>query len=110
MDASNEDLGKAVLAALEHSVHSLPHPNNSELRKIGAPLLKAAAVRSWKAFTHGATSVGVRRQPQRFRLIPKANRGSKGGFVEKLSCEVSVPLGSAAQLGAGLREALALAN
>lgn len=110
MDMPNEGLGKAVLAGLEHSVESVPHPNRSELRKIASPLLKAAAVRSWKAFCYNTILVAARQRGQNIFLVPYENRGSKGGFVEKQGYDLAVPLGSADKIGAMLREAMKLAS
>ena len=70
MDASNEELGAAVLAALRQSKESVPHPEQSERRGELASLLKAAGVRSWKAFMNETVFVLGSSANKRSSLMP----------------------------------------
>ncbi|MGF1593369.1 MAG: hypothetical protein ACFCUW_08830 [Kiloniellaceae bacterium] len=110
MDASNSELGAAVLAALERSEESVPHPLQSELRKIASPLHRAAGVRSWRAFSYNTILAAARQQEQEIILVPYENRGPKAGFVEKVNQKLALPLGPSDEVGAKVREALALAS
>lgn len=85
------------------------YPDRSARLKLASPLLKAAQVKSWKALSSGTVSVGARRLGQTIRLIPKESRG-KGGFVQLLCCELTVPADSPDEVGVKLREGLALAR
>jgi hypothetical protein len=108
LDANFTALGNCVLTALTHSGQSVPHP--SSWKGLEAPRLKAAGVKSEKAFQSGARSLTVDRVDQALRIEPSRNGGTKGeskGFEPLPKLSTSLPLTSTAEkLGSAIRAAL----
>ena len=105
-DCSDVEMGNALLAALEESKLSVPHP--TQWKGILQPLLSAAGVKSWKTFAKSAVCVEVEAQDSRVELIPTQNLGSDDGFQADESMKMSVMLSAgAAVIGASLRTVLA---
>jgi hypothetical protein len=108
VDVTNEELGLAVTAALNQSMESVPHPDRSEWTKVVSPLLKAAQVRSWKAFVLNTMLVCANLRDNTVFFSVCENRGPKEGFAPQEDCEFIAPAGSPTAIGSALREALAL--
>jgi len=74
----------AVAAALERalaaSARIVAHPSREEWAGSFEPFLKAAGVRSHKAFMKAAQCVDVDEGDSGLRLIPNRNLGAAGGF------------------------------
>lgn len=71
----------AVLSrALAQSDRVVPHPTQHEWKGSFAPFLKAAGVRSYRAFMDDARSVEIGVVDDELSLTPHRNLGSKGGF------------------------------
>jgi hypothetical protein len=102
------ELGHAVLAALAESGKTVPHP--ASWKGQDAPLLKAAGVRSQKAFQTGSRFVHVEREGRTLRIEPSHNGGTKGddkGFNPLPGLALSLPLDSTAEaVGSAVRAAL----
>ena len=107
LDARPDSLGNSVNSALSKSGQTVPHP--TIWKGLDKLRLKAAGVKSEKAFQTGARSVSIERG-QVFRLEPSCNGGSKGdtkGFEPLPELSMSLPLSStAAALGQAIRECL----
>lgn len=98
-------VGSTLRAALEASRSGVCHPK--EFKRIVEPLLRAAGVRSYKAFVEGARCVPVHEREGRLTLTPTRNLGSKEGFAEEPGAAIVVPATSADEaLGAALRAVL----
>jgi hypothetical protein len=105
LDADAKALGDAALKALSLSGRTVPHP--SSWNGLGAARLKAAGVKSEKAFQLGARSLTAEREAQGFRIEPSRNGGAIGdskGFEPLPELSMSLPLTSNAEaLGAAIR-------
>jgi hypothetical protein len=108
LDADANALGDAVLNALSLSGRTVPHP--TAWKGLGAARLKAAGVKSEKAFQLGARSLTAEREAQGFRIEPSRNGGTKGdakGFAPLPELGMSLPPTSNAEaLGAAIRACL----
>jgi hypothetical protein len=76
LDADTEQLGRSILAALGESGRTVPHPRVWKGRD--APRLKAAGVKSERAFQDGTRYVRVERTHGGFMIEPSRNGGTKG--------------------------------
>jgi hypothetical protein len=107
LDAPPHALGNCVLAALGESSKEVPHP--SSWKGQNEPLLKAAGVRSQKAFQSGARSLMVERDARALRIEPSRNGGTKGdskGFEPLPALAISLaPASKAETIGAAIRAA-----
>ena len=108
LETEAHGLGHAVLAALAHSGRTVPHP--TDWKAMAAPRLKAAGVRSEKAFQTGTRNVFVERDDRGFQVESTRNGGAKGedkGFAP-LPDSIALPLAATPeQLGAAIRVGLA---
>ena len=103
----HERAGEALLTALQRSSVGIPHPSQSEWKNFEAPLLRAAAARSWSAFMRNTKSVGIDLQDGIIRLIPDKNCGPKKGYEPIETAAIEIPAESSpAQVGTALREAM----
>jgi len=97
-----------VLGALSRSGRTVPHP--AVWHGLAAPRLKAAGVRSEKAFQSGARSVDVERAGRDLQIEPSRNGGTQGdgkGFVPLPELTITLPLNSSAEaLGEAVRAGL----
>jgi hypothetical protein len=97
LDVDASALGESVFAALSQSGQTVPHP--SSWKGLDGARLKAAGVKSEKAFQSGARSLTVERAGPSFRLEPSRNGGSKGdtkGFEPLPELSTSLPLSASA--------------
>jgi hypothetical protein len=78
--SSDADLGTAVLSVLQGSMWSIPHP--TDWKGVLEPLLKAAGVKSWKAFATGTLGVHVEAAGDQLQFVPMVNLGPKEGFKD----------------------------
>jgi len=106
LDAGDAELGAAVLNALSLSRGTLPHPESP--RGLQAARLKAAGVRSEKAFQSDALSLTVELLDRTIRIVPSRNGGTSGeskGFHGLPDRSVSLPFDAGArELGAAICE------
>jgi len=103
-DAVNEDIGQALLKALEASRTNILHP--ASWNHLNDELLSAAGVKSWSTFGKSAKCLNVE-QSQVLRVIPTKNFGSQGGFQsqDELAQVFQIPA-DAFSLGEGVAMAL----
>ena len=105
VDANPDTLGKAILTALSHSGQTVPHPRS--WKGLDTPRLKAAGVKSERAFQSGTRSLSVERGAESFRIEPSRNGGTKGdtkGFEPLPERSILVASdASAEKLGAAVR-------
>lgn len=108
-DCGDAAMGLAVMSALEASQSSVPHP--TQWKGLVEPLLRAAGVRTWKAFAKSAVCVEVEERDGQLALIPAVNLGSEEGFRanESKKREIAIP-SEHAVVGVTLREVLAAAQ
>ena len=110
VNASDRELGEAVLAALEQSREFVPNPQQSQWHEITAPLLEAGGAASWEDFSRKTVLVNARQSEQSILFDVWENLGVQNGFAPKQDCQISVRFGSADEIGAALRKALKLAR
>lgn len=79
-DGPPEELGKAILCALESVQEGLPHP--SDWSEIDKPLLDASGVKSWSAFVKSAIGALVLESENGIQFVPQENRGPRDGFQD----------------------------
>ena len=103
-DCTNEELGNAVLSSLKTSQQGVPHPDKSEFKSLAEPLLKAAGVKSWRAFSNGAEQISVDQNGEAISFTPMRNMGSKQGFVEHTKERINVTSDRAADVGEAVRK------
>lgn len=70
----------AIAAALAQSGRVVPHPAQSEWKGSFDPFLKAAGVRSLKAFMATAQSLCIDEKEGALTITPNRNLGAKEGF------------------------------
>jgi hypothetical protein len=106
--APEDEVARAVLAALAGSRSNVPHPDRNSWSHVTAPLLKAAGVKTFAAFAKSARTLSVNQQLDRITLTPTRNEGKKAGFVfipdKALTVDSTVSEG---ELGGAVREGLA---
>jgi hypothetical protein len=86
------ELGASVRDALSGSTEGVPHPSPAEWKKIQAPMLGAAGVKSWTTLAKGAKSVGLECDGVTVKMVPSSNYENKGGtsLPEKtIGCELA---------------------
>jgi hypothetical protein len=110
LDTDANVLGKAVLDALAQSGRTIQHP--TQWKGLAAPRLKAAGVRSERAFQSGSRYVNVDRQDGGYLVCPSRNGGTRGdekGHEPLLDRAISLASDSTAtEIGAAIREGLAI--
>jgi hypothetical protein len=108
LEADTEQLGKSILDALGESGRTVPHP--TVWKGQDASRLKAAGVKSERAFQDGARYVRVERTQAGFLIEPSRNGGTKGdakGFEPLPDHAIALDSGaSAADLGEAIRRGL----
>ena len=108
LDVDLNALGNCALAALAQSGKTVPHPLS--WKGLNEPRLRAAGVKSEKAFQTGSRSLTIDRVGDALRIEPSRNGGARGdakGFEPLPELGISVPLNSAAEaLGSAIRAAL----
>src|SRR5262245_31225723 len=108
-EASDEETGRVIEAALKQSKQGVRHP--SVWTGLTKPLFERAKVRSWSEFVKGARSCSVESDGEQLKFIPYRNLGPRGGFTaigeKALSCSSTE---SSQAIGALLRAALSLAE
>ncbi|QAY78981.1 hypothetical protein [Sphingosinicella sp. BN140058] len=75
-----DSIAEALSGALTRSGRVVPHPAQSEWKGVFQPFLKAASVRSYKAFMKDARTISIRATENALELTPYRNLGSKEGF------------------------------
>lgn len=105
--ASDAELGDAVADALARNKVNVPPPASPEQEKaLLSPILQAAGLKSWTAFSKGALSLWVEHDDE-LTVLPLKKTSSRGAYLGEADSELRVPLpASSAQIGAAVREAL----
>lgn len=104
-EASDVQIGDAVLAALDNSWVGIAHP--TDWKDVSDAVLKAAAVKSWRTFSRGARAVEVFDEASVVRFLPTRTVGSSGGSLHMPDAAVEVHRPTTSGLlGAALRRAL----
>lgn len=109
-DIPADTLGQAVADALSAGKAGVPAPARSEMALLVKPLVRAAGVRSWRAFLRGTRACFAERQLESIKLSPSiaGSREARKGFLVRPGYDVFVQTGaSPADLGRAVREALA---
>lgn len=77
-DASDRELGEALVEALGHFKSGVPHP--ADWGKVSQPLNEAAGVKGWSSFIKGARSCEVADEGGTLIFVPMRNAGVRAGF------------------------------
>jgi hypothetical protein len=77
-EADVSKLGESVLKALAGSREDIPHPTS--WKGSFDLVLKAAGVKSWKAFVKSAKRVEIKFSTNRVSFVPTKNCGPRDGF------------------------------
>jgi hypothetical protein len=108
LEADTEQLGKSILDVLGESGRTVPHP--TVWKGQDASRLKAAGVRSERAFQDGARYVRVERTQAGFLIEPSRNGGTKGdakGFKPLPDRAIALDAGASTDdLGKAVRKGL----
>ena len=108
LEAGSKAVGEAVLAAMAQSGRTVGHP--TAWKGLSAPLLKAAGVKSERAFQAGSRYVSVDRRDGGYVIGPTRNGGTSGdekGHHPLPALTFTIAAGSAAdQLGDAVRDGL----
>ena len=108
LEADVVKLGASILHVLGESGRTVPHP--TVWKGQAAPRLKAAGVKSERAFQDGARYVRVERTHRGFLIEPSRNGGTKGdakGFEPLPDRAIALDAGASADdLGKAVRKAL----
>ncbi|MDR0516480.1 MAG: CdiI family contact-dependent growth inhibition immunity protein [Fibromonadaceae bacterium] len=100
-NVSDKILGKSIVDSFAFSKEEIPNPSDSD--NVAKPLLKAAKVKSWRAFMSGSESISFENIDGVIKLLPWVNGGAVGpgrGFRSngEKDCILSADC-SAAELG-----------
>jgi hypothetical protein len=110
LEVDTEQLGKSIVDALGDSGRTVPHPTSWKGQD--ASRLRAAGVRSERAFQDGARYVRVESTQAGFLIEPSRNGGTKGatkGFQPLPAHAIALDAGaSTGDLGKAVREGLDL--
>ncbi len=110
-EASDADLGQAVLRTLEGTRFDLRHPEQYEWKGVVQPLLDLAGTHSYSAFARGAVECQVKEEGGLLRLTPMVNLGGSEGFEENTALAFTIPASSSPEeVGAAVRKALDLSE
>jgi hypothetical protein len=112
LEVAAANLGTSVLEVLGQSGRTIPHPK--VWKGQGAERLKAAGVRSERAFQAGSRYVGVERKDAGFVIEPSRNGGTKGdakGFEPLPSRAIALGSDASAEdLGNAIRQGLEISQ
>lgn len=97
---SKDELGAALLLALEESQVNVPHPHPRDWKTVVTPLLTASGVKTWSAFAKTAACVHAEEEADgTITLVPLKNLGPKEGFEADTSRSISGRRNDVAELG-----------
>jgi hypothetical protein len=108
-------IGREALEYLAEPRPNTAHPQGGEWkearRKSLDPIIRAAKVRSWRAFISNATTVDVERTNDSFKVTPmKAMSKPRGGFEPDLSQELGLDSPTPEDLGRAILQAFTAAT
>ena len=101
--ASDEELGTAILSALQGSKRDVPHP--TDWKNLQKPVYDFAGVRSWRSFVKGTTFVTLSDQSGCIAMASYIPLGTRGDFDPQNEMSVDAP--SAQKAGESVRLLLA---
>jgi hypothetical protein len=109
-NASDAELGSALLEVLAGAKRIIPTPDREAARNARARLLRAAGLSSERKLQQRAVCCTIYRDPRELRFTPSHNGGTRGdrkGFHHRSDTSVAIPPnGPPAQAGEALRSAL----
>ncbi|HVV52919.1 MAG TPA: hypothetical protein VHO06_24875 [Polyangia bacterium] len=88
---NENEIELAVRSALDGSRTGVPHPRS--WTGLLDPLLAVAAVKTWSAFSKGASCVEVEEHGSLLVVIPMKNLGPRDGFQAETSQQVVIEIG-----------------
>jgi hypothetical protein len=89
-----DDLGGKIRDALTGSTEGVQHPSQAEWKKIQAPMLEAAGVKTWATLAKSAQSVGIEYDGTTVKIVPSTGYGNNGGTPlpeQTVYCDFSSP-------------------
>ena len=101
IDAAPELIAQQLQLALQQSESTVPHLAQSEWKGSFDPFLRAAGVRSFRAFMASASLVEVDQNANRVTVTPTRNMGPKKGF-ESMESEAEAYVGNMDDLAAAV--------
>jgi hypothetical protein len=107
-DTPHEELGSAILQGLKRTTHNHPYPTSKgQWAEVTAPLLSAAACKSWNAFAKLASDLRVDQTGEQFHVLPCVRQ--KTSFAPVPEREVRLNAPTAKELGEIVATELAFA-
>jgi len=108
--ATDDELGRAVLAALSKYSERAPNIRPEEFSKLSDALLEATKVKSLRAFASSAVSCSIEREDEEITLIPSdhghLHGESRSSFIHQPDRAIRVhQRAGQATIGRSLREA-----
>ena len=105
-DAKDEQIGDALLKALEASRAKLPVPDPRDLSDF-KPVLELAGVGGWRKFSQTAAAIGVKARRKVMTITPERKKGPQGNLSFEAMTDRSIELTdpTPADLGTALRAA-----
>jgi len=108
LTTSHEELGTAIVHALQRTTHNYPYPANQEQwSQVTAPLLSAAGCKSWGAFAKLASDLRVDQTAEQVCVLPCSRE--KTSFIPVAGREIHLTSPSVQELGATVASELAFA-
>jgi len=97
--------GEAVIAVLNASKESVPHPAREEWGQVFAPMLNLAGASSLGAFEKDAVCCGLEVEDGQLSIIPHRKRGRNQGYEPIMPKMVKLAFDSSpSEIGAALEE------
>lgn len=105
-DATDPDLGEAVLRILDASRIGVSTPTLRRAPSPFTPVLATLGLPSWSAYARGIRHVDIERYDRTLRAMPSHNGSSSEGFIGMSDLVASLDDPAAAELGTAVRTAL----
>jgi hypothetical protein len=108
LDASPDLVGQGLLDVVRQARSHIPPLSRSEWVTGFDPVLRAAGVRSWRAFIRGCRDLSVFDEGDELRLVPSVNKGAREGFSLIDASEIRTTKRVARTVGEAVMRALDL--